>query len=240
MVTTTLNEARTSRSADGSMPVVSARGINFSMGKGDLAKQILFGVDLDLWPGEIVLLTGPSGSGKSTLLTLIGGLRTVSSGHLTVLQTNLHETAPCALMALRRRIGFVFQTHNLLDFLTVRQNVELAFDLHPHVPRRDAQNQSMEILKAVGLGQYLNHHPSELSHGQRQRVALARALVTQPELILADEPTAALDRQVGRDVVKLLEQLARRQNCPVLMVTHDNRVLDVADRVIEMEDGRLS
>lgn len=219
--------------------VIRARDINFSFGTGDLKKQILFDVSFDVAAGEIVLLTGPSGSGKTTLLTLIGALRHVREGELTVLSRPLHQATPADLIATRREIGFIFQQHNLLGFLTARQNVELVFELHPEVPAHEVRARAAQILTSVGLGERLDYHPARLSGGQKQRVAVARALAANPRLILADEPTAALDSQSGRDVVNLLQQLARTGGCPVLMVTHDSRVLDIADRIIHMEDGRI-
>jgi putative ABC transport system ATP-binding protein len=220
-------------------PVISARRLNFAFGSGDLRKQILFDVEFDVASGEIVLLTGPSGSGKTTLLTLIGGLRHVVEGELTVLGRDLHRATPGDLVAARRDIGFIFQQHNLLEFLTARRNVELMFQLHPEVPAAEARARSAALLTKVGLGDRLDYLPARLSGGQKQRVAIARALATRPKLILADEPTASLDSQTGRDVVDLLRELARTNGCPILMVTHDSRVLDIADRVLRMEDGRL-
>jgi putative ABC transport system ATP-binding protein len=220
-------------------PAICARNLQFFFGEGELRKQILFDVSFDVAAGEIVLLTGPSGSGKTTLLTLIGALRKVREGVLTVLSHQLHEASPAELVDVRRNIGFIFQQHNLLPFLTARMNVELMFQLHPEVRSAEARERSEEILMQVGLGHRLEYEPARLSGGQRQRVAIARALVTQPRLVLADEPTAALDGQSGRDVVELLRTLARERGCPILMVTHDHRVLDVADRIINMEDGRI-
>ncbi|MDX1965969.1 MAG: ATP-binding cassette domain-containing protein [Planctomycetaceae bacterium] len=220
--------------------VICARGVNFAFGEGDLRKQILFDVSFDVQRGEIVLLTGPSGSGKTTLLTLIGALRHVREGELTVLSHPLHRATTADQIAVRRNIGFIFQQHNLLGFLTARQNVELMFELHPEVPPAEARRRSEQILCDVGLADRLDYHPARLSGGQKQRVAVARALVANPQLILADEPTAALDSLSGRDVVNLLQKLARTRGCPVLMVTHDGRVLDIADRVIRMEDGRVA
>jgi putative ABC transport system ATP-binding protein len=156
-----------------------------------------------------------------------------------VLGQELHQAAPRFLVPLRRQIGFIFQTHNLLDFLTVRRNVEIVFEAHPEVSAWEARERAEEILQAVGLDRQLNDHPSKMSVGQRQRVAIARALVSRPQLVLADEPTAALDSQSGREVVQLLESLARDQQSAILIVTHDNRVLDLADRIVSMEDGRL-
>lgn len=221
------------------LPVISSRHVNFWFGEGDLQKQVLFDVTLEVAAGEIVLLTGPSGSGKTTLLTLIGALRKVRDGELDVLSRALHTASIHDLVNVRREIGFIFQQHNLLPFMTARQNVELMFELHAEVSRSDASRLSVELLSSVGLGDRLDYYPARLSGGQKQRVAVARALVTSPRLILADEPTAALDSHSGRDVVMLLQELARNRNCPILMVTHDPRILDIADRIINMEDGRV-
>jgi putative ABC transport system ATP-binding protein len=220
-------------------PVISARHVNFAFGEGDLQKQILFDISLEVASGEIVLLTGPSGSGKTTLLTLIGALRKVRDGELDVLNRPLHHATLDDLVHVRREIGFIFQQHNLLPFLTARQNVHLMFHLHPEISPPDAVRLTEELLTSVGLGDRLDYYPARLSGGQKQRVAIARALAANPKLILADEPTAALDSQSGRDVVNLLQALARNRGCPILMVTHDPRILDVADRIINMEDGRV-
>lgn len=239
MSVTTTAAAATLAASGHASPVIAARLLNFAFGEGDLRKQILFDVSFEVAAGEIVLLTGPSGSGKTTLLTLIGGLRRVVEGELDVLGRELHRATAGDLVAARRDIGFIFQQHNLLEFLTARRNVELMFQLHPEVPVAEARARSAELLTKVGLGDRLDYLPSRLSGGQKQRVAIARALATRPKLILADEPTASLDSQTGRDVVDLLRELARRDGCPILMVTHDSRVLDVADRVLRMEDGRV-
>lgn len=228
------------RSVSPGPAVIFAHNVNFAFGEGDLRKQILFDVSFEVDAGEIVLLTGPSGSGKTTLLTLIGALRHVREGELTVLNRPLHSATKDDLIATRREIGFIFQQHNLLGFLTARQNVELMFELHPEVSAAEARERSIQILNDVGLADRIDYYPARLSGGQKQRVAVARALVANPRLILADEPTAALDSISGRDVVNLLQQLARTQGCPVLMVTHDTRVLDIADRIIHMEDGRIA
>ncbi len=222
-----------------SSPVIAAAGVCFSYGSGDLRKQILFDINLEIYPGEVVLLTGPSGSGKTTLLTLIAALRSMQQGTLTVLGCKLQGASTSQLVQLRRSIGFIFQQHNLLGFLTARRNVELMFQLHPEISATDARARSIEILQQVGLGERVNYFPSSLSGGQKQRIAIARALVCKPQLILADEPTAALDSQSGRDVVNLLVKLARETGSPVLMVTHDARVLDIADRIVSFEDGRI-
>jgi putative ABC transport system ATP-binding protein len=219
--------------------VIAARDVAFTFGKGDLAKQVLRGVNLTVRPGEIVALVGPSGSGKTTLLTLIGALRTLEEGSLRVLGTELSLATRTQQLAVRRRIGYIFQAHNLMTFLTAQQNVRLALDLHPEIPpeRRDAL--ARETLGLVGLSHRLDYYPAQLSGGQKQRVAIARALAAGPELILADEPTSALDGQSGREAVDLMRKLARERGCPVLMVTHDTRVVDIAERVVHMEDGEV-
>jgi putative ABC transport system ATP-binding protein len=236
---TTKTIAETNRPATLMEPVISASGLCFSYGTGELTKQILFDVDLKIMPGEIVLLTGHSGSGKTTLLTLIGGLRTLKQGRLEVLGQRLDGADKDTLVQVRRQIGFIFQAHNLLDFLSARANVELVFRMHPEVWRSEVQLRAAEMLTSVGLGDRLDYYPANMSGGQKQRVAIARALVAEPKLILADEPTAALDSKSGRDVVNILQRLAREHGIPILMVTHDDRVLDIADRIVHMEDGRI-
>ena len=225
---------------DVQQPVISGEGINFAFGQGDLRKQILFDIRLEIQPGEIVLLTGPSGSGKTTLLTLIAGLRSLQEGRLNVLGHSLNKASQRDLLDLRRRIGFIFQAHNLLPYLTALQNVQVMFDLQPDVSAQEGRERAIEMLKLVGLGARLNYPIARLSGGQKQRVAVARALVGEPQLVLADEPTAALDATSGREVVNLLQSLAREHRRPILMVTHDARVLDIADRIIDMQDGRLA
>jgi len=221
-------------------PVITARAVNFWFGEGDLRKQILFGVDLDILPGEVVLLSGPSGSGKTTLLTLIAALRTLRDGRLRVLGEELLDARAERQVSVRRRIGFVFQAHNLMPHLTALDNVRLLLELSPAVGPAEGRERASAMLSAVGLGDKLHSYPAKLSGGQRQRVAVARALVNGPSLLLADEPTSALDGASGREVVGLLETLARKQGVPVLMVTHDPRIADVADRVIHMEDGHVT
>jgi len=222
-----------------SQPVVAINSLNHYFGKGSLRKQILFDVNLEIQPGEIVLMTGPSGSGKTTLLTLMGGLRSPQEGSLKILGQELAGTSTNQLVKVRRNIGYIFQAHNLLKSLTARQNVQMSLQLHPEFSVKEAAAKSQAMLEAVGLGEHVNYYPESLSGGQKQRVAIARALVSHPKLVLADEPTAALDSKSGRDVVELMQQLAREQGCTILMVTHDNRILDIADRIVHMEDGHL-
>ena len=183
--------------------------------------------------------TRPSGCGKTTLLTLVGALRQVQEGSLAVLGQQLQGASRASRQRLRRSIGMIFQGHNLLRCLTAEQNVQMGADLLPGLGYRARRDQAREWLRAVGLGHELNKLPHDLSGGQKQRVAIARALAAQPRLPLADEPTAALDSRTGREVVELLQRLAREQGCAVLMVTHDPRILDIADRLLRMEDGRL-
>lgn len=219
--------------------VVSIRNLNYYYGKGSLRKQILFDINLEIQPGEIVLMTGPSGSGKTTLLTLMGGLRSPQEGSLKILGQELAGASKNQLVKVRRNIGYIFQAHNLLNCLTARQNVQMSLELHPKYSHKETVAKAAAMLEAVGLGQRVNYYPDSLSGGQKQRVAIARALVSHPKLVLADEPTAALDSKSGRDVVELMQRLAKEQGCTILMVTHDNRILDIADRIVHMEDGYL-
>lgn len=221
-------------------PVINIAGVNHYFGKGRLRKQILFEVSAQIYPGEIVIMTGPSGSGKTTLLTLIGALRSTQEGSLKILGQQLKGAKTGQLTDVRRYIGYIFQAHNLLHSLTAGKNVQMSLDLHSDISSRQARQRSLDILAAVGLADWADYHPHELSGGQKQRVAIARALVSHPKIVLADEPTAALDKHSGREVVELMQRLAREQGCTILMVTHDNRILDVADRLMHMEDGRLA
>jgi putative ABC transport system ATP-binding protein len=218
--------------------VIEARGVSHWFGEGALRRQVLANLDLTIRAGEIVLLTGPSGSGKTTLLALVAALRSVQEGSLRVLDAELNGARPELAVSVRRRIGFVFQSHNLLRALTALQNVALAPALFPCAPE-EARSRAQAALDAVGLGDRGDTLPRQLSGGQRQRVAVARALVGRPSIVLADEPTASLDGVTGREVVSLLRDLARDQGCAVLLVTHDSRILDVADRILSIEDGRL-
>lgn len=218
-------------------PAVQIRHLNYYFGRGDLRKQVLFDINLDLPRGQIVIMTGPSGSGKTTLLTLIGALRSAQEGSLQVLDQEVVGLNNRRLVGVRRNIGFIFQAHNLFGSLTAAQNVEMAVELKGQF--RTKRSQAVEMLTQVGLADRVDYKPEALSGGQKQRVAIARALVNQPPLILADEPTAALDKKSGRDVVTLMQKLAQEQQRTILMVTHDNRILDVADRIINLVDGQL-
>ncbi|MBW4579286.1 MAG: DevA family ABC transporter ATP-binding protein [Tildeniella nuda ZEHNDER 1965/U140] len=243
MASTSTPESQTSKlkAQDSSDPVIiSAQNLNHYFGEGALQKQALYDINLDIRAGEIIIMTGPSGSGKTTLLTLMGGLRSAQAGSLKVLDQELNGATKQQLTKLRRNIGYIFQAHNLMTFLTAKQNVRMALELHDKYLDQDMDRMSTDILETVGLGQRVNYYPDSLSGGQKQRVAIARALISRPRIVLADEPTAALDKKSGRDVVELMQKLAEEQGCTILLVTHDNRILDIADRIVYMEDGRLA
>ena len=220
--------------------VVKIQNLNHHFGEGKLKKQVLFDINLTLKSGEVIILKGPSGSGKTTLLTLMGGLRSAQSGSLTVFGEELVGANKSKLVQTRKNIGYIFQAHNLLASLTARQNVQMSLELHDRFSMTEVKQKASAILESVGLGDHINYYPHNLSGGQKQRVAIARALVSHPKMVLADEPTAALDSKTGRDVVELMQQLAKEQGCTILIVTHDNRILDVADRIVELEDGRIT
>ena len=227
------------RMTDGPVePTVRIRSLNHWFGRGENKKQVLYDVKLDLVPGEIVIMTGPSGSGKTTLLTLVGGLRSVQEGSAAVMGEDLSKLDTAGMVRLRRRIGFIFQAHNLFNSLTACQNVRMSLELHDH-SAAERERMAVDVLGRVGLGKRIHYKPQSLSGGQRQRVAIARAIVNRPKLILADEPTAALDKDSGRDVVDILQGLAREELCTILLVTHDNRILDAADRIVNMVDGSI-
>jgi ABC exporter DevA family ATP-binding subunit len=237
--THTIKSVTTDSSFPVSEPVISVRNLNHYFGSGMLRKQVLFDINLDIQPGEIVIMTGPSGSGKTTLLTLMGGLRSAQEGSLKILGQEICGANKQQLTKLRRQIGYIFQAHNLMTFLTTQENVRMSLELHDEYLNHDINNKAIAMLESVGLGDRISYYPENLSGGQKQRVAIARALVSQPQIVLADEPTAALDKKSGRDVVELMQKLAKEQGCTILLVTHDNRILDIADRIIYMEDGQL-
>jgi putative ABC transport system ATP-binding protein len=220
--------------------LITVDGVNHFYGRGELRKQILHNVTTQVEASEIVILTGPSGSGKTTLLTLIGALRAAQQGSLHVLGQELRGASEATLVKVRRGIGFIFQHHNLLDALSVTQNVIMGLDGVAGMSKHSALERALAMLQSVGLESRANHFPDQLSGGQKQRVAIARALAARPRIILADEPTASLDKQSGRDVVNRIHDLAKREGAAVILVTHDNRILDIADRIIHLEEGRLS
>ena len=213
--------------------------LSHHFGKGNLRKQILFDVNVEIPQGEIVIVTGPSGSGKTTLLTLVGALRSTQVGSVRVLGDELRDASPTTLEKVRRQIGFIFQQHNLLGALSAVQNVELGLRVTGRYNAAARRKAAIAMLEAVGLGQRIHYKAEQLSGGQRQRVAIARALAAEPSMLLADEPTASLDKQSGREVVDRMKKLAKDQGCTILLVTHDNRILDIADRIVHLEDGKL-
>ncbi len=219
---------------------IRVSGLNHSFGKGELRKQILFDVSTEIQAGEIVIVTGPSGSGKTTMLTLVGALRSAQEGSVQILGEELRDAKPKTLEKVRKQIGFIFQQHNLLGALTSVQNVELGLRASGKYKRPEMRRRARDMLASVGLEDRIHHKPDQLSGGQRQRVAIARALVSEPAMLLADEPTASLDKKSGREVVDHMKRLAREKETTILLVTHDNRILDIADRIVHLEDGRLS
>ena len=220
-------------------PILLARDVQKAFGSGQRRTPILRGVSLEVSRGEIVFLVGPSGSGKTTLLSLLGCLLSADGGSIEVLGQNITEMGPGELTALRRRsLGFVFQTFNLFPNLSAMDNVRLSLCMRG-VASRAATSRSREALEQVGLGSRARLRPSQLSTGECQRVALARALVGEPALLFADEPTASLDAQNGQAVMDLLHRLVQDRGVTLVIVTHDNRILHFADRILSLEDGRL-
>lgn len=221
-------------------PIISLRDVNHWFGSGENRKHALKDLSLDIYPGQIIICTGPSGSGKTTLLTMLGGLRSCQEGSLKILGEELNGASKKQLALLRLNVGFIFQAHNLMMFLNARKNVRLSLELHEQYYSENMDQIADDMLNKVGLGDRADYFPAKLSGGQRQRVAIARALVSKPKILLGDEPTAALDKESGRAVVKLMQKLAKEQQTTIIMVTHDNKILDVADRIIIVEEGRLA
>ena len=223
-------------------PLVEIKDLNHWFGDGDQRKQVLRSINLTVQPGEITILLGPSGSGKTTLLTMVGGLRSAQNGSLRIFNEELRQTSKTNLTRLRRKVGFIFQAHNLMPYLNSQQNVRLGLEVVPEWLEQDRaamNHRCNEVLGQVGLGERIDYFPSKLSGGQKQRVAIARALAASPQLLLADEPIAALDKDSGRDVVDLFRTLARDNKTAIVMVTHDNKILDIADRIVKLEQGSL-
>ena len=214
---------------------VQLRGVSKTYGTGDVAVAALRDVDLDIEPGEMVVMLGPSGSGKTTLLNVIGGIEAPDRGEVTVAGEDITGRPLSKLVDFRRnRIGFVFQFFNLVSTLTARENVEVIVEL----TGRGSRDRAVELLTSVGLADRMDNFPAQLSGGQQQRVSIARALATDPDLLLADEPTGALDTATGQSVLQLLQQ-TNRAGRGVLMVTHNAGIAEMADRVVEMRDGRV-
>lgn len=219
-------------------PLVISR-LDHWFGDGEARKQALFDVSVTLARGTLTVLMGPSGSGKTTVLTLAGCLRDVQAGSVRLLGHELAGTDEATRVALRRKLGFIFQAHNLHQSLTARQNVLMGLAVHGGGDRMRQERAAAHVLGLLGLADRVDYLPANLSGGQKQRVAIARALVSNPEIVLADEPTAALDKDSGHAVVAMLRALGRARGTTTVMVTHDNRILDLADRIVTLEDGRI-
>jgi len=206
---------------------------------GDAFVDALRGVDLTIVRGEFVALVGPSGSGKSTVLNLIGGLDRPTDGEVWINGTELSASDERTLTRHRRQhVGFVFQSFNLLPRLTAQENVALPL-MFSNVPEKEREARARALLERVGLEQRLSHRPTQLSGGEQQRVAIARALVSQPALLLADEPTGNLDTATGAEIMALLKELNQERGLTLLVVTHDAEVASFADRVVSLRDGRV-
>lgn len=219
-------------------PIV-VRGLNHWFGQGDARKQAVFDVSMRVKRGSLTILMGPSGSGKTTVLTLMGCLRDVQDGSVNLLGEELNGASEQGQVLLRRKLGFIFQAHNLHDSLTARQNVLMGLQVHGKGDDGAQERAADHMLDLVGLSDRRTYLPGNLSGGQKQRVAIARALVSNPQIVFADEPTAALDKESGQTVVEMLAALGHQRGTTTLMVTHDNRILDLADRIVTLEDGRI-
>lgn len=218
---------------------LAVRGLCHWFGEGEARKQVLFDVDVALERGKLTILMGASGSGKTTLLTLMGCLRRVQEGSIVLLGNELNGASEDMLVLSRRKLGFIFQAHNLHESLTAMQNVRMGLEVHGKAAVRHWRAASAQLLGLLGLQDRMDYFPANLSGGQKQRVAIARALVGNPEVIFADEPTAALDKDSAINVVQLIKALGRERGTTTLMVTHDAKIIDLADRVISMEEGRI-
>jgi putative ABC transport system ATP-binding protein len=218
---------------------VACRGIEKEFGSGETRTRVLHGIDVDIGCGALTLLVGPSGCGKTTLISIIAGLLDPTAGDVTLFGTPQSQLRGNRRVDFRaRNVGFVFQQYNLLPSLTAAENVAVPL-LVARQPRKRAIEQAAGVLDAVGLGSRLKAFPNQLSGGQQQRVAIARALVHEPRLLVCDEPTAALDSQSGQTVMELLKSVAVHPDRTVIVVTHDSRVLQFGDRLLEMADGQI-
>ena len=220
--------------------VLELRGVTRRFGDGDAAVEAVRAVDLSVAAGEIVLIMGPSGSGKTTLLTMIGGLLRPTTGSISLLGRDLAKLDERELPDIRaRHLGFIFQDFNLMPSLSARENVEVAINIAGTRGAR-AHARASELLEHLGLGERLDFPPDQLSGGEKQRVAIARALANKPALLLADEPTANLDSSHGREVMRELRRIAKQEHRSAIIVSHDDRLKEIADRVLWLEDGTFT
>lgn len=221
------------------MKVIEMRGVTKSYHMGNTVVHALDGVDLEIGKEEFIIVMGPSGSGKSTLMNMIGCLDTPTEGHVFLDGVDISELSESELATIRgKKVGFVFQKFNLIPSLTAAENVSLPLSFQG-VPRSEHRDRAKKYLELVGLGDRIDHKPSELSGGQQQRVAVARSLVNEPDIILADEPTGNLDTKTGEHIMQLLKDLNRERGTTIIIVTHDVRLKETGTRLIELQDGKI-
>jgi len=232
-------EGSAGEASSGPPPAVTIRGVTKSFGTGDTKTTVLKGIDLDVRMGELLLLVGESGGGKTTLLSVIAGILDIDDGQLDVLGVPLPQLPGGKKTRFRgQTMGFIFQQFNLLPALTAAENVAVPLLIHD-MPKRDAVERARAMLATVGLGDRTEFLPAKLSGGQQQRVAIARALVSEPRLLICDEPTAALDGENGQKIMAILRDVGRSPERAVIVVTHDSRIFHFGDRIAELTDGRI-
>jgi len=231
----------TSPPSDGRVPVATLAAVSKTYGQGEAAVHALQGIDLSVFGGEVIVVLGPSGSGKTTLLNILGGIESATDGEVTIGGTPLAGRGPEELATIRRdNVAFIFQFFNLIQTLTAAENVQVIAELTERGKGPALAQKVRTALDAVGLADRANHFPGQISGGQQQRVAIARALVTEPRLMLCDEPTGALDLDTGRQVLGLLQRTAKESGRCVVIVTHNAGIATMADRVVRVHDGRIA
>ena len=218
-------------------PAISIENLNHYFGKGQLRKQALFDISLEIQTGEIIIMTGPSGSGKTTLLTICGGLRSAQEGSVKVLGEELSGASAKKLTVARRKHGYIFQAHNLHGSLTALQNVKMGLEVHPHISTQEMHKQSVEMLEIVGLGNRVDYYPDDLSGGQKQRVAIARAMLKEAPILVLDEATSALDSESEVAIQAALEEL--KEDKTVIAVAHRLSTLRKMDRILVFDNGQI-
>lgn len=227
------------KSAEAVQPIIQTRNVKKTYRVGSVDIQALRGVDLSIMPGEMVSIIGPSGSGKSTLLNVLAGLEHVTSGEIVIAGKRLDKMNQSELIVFRQKhVGFIFQSFNLMPYYTAVENVAFPLSFRG-VPRKKREAMAVEALKVMGLSKHLKHKPSQMSGGQQQRVGIARALVTNPDIVFADEPTGNLDSNTSDDVMRTICEVMRSRNKTMVMVTHDPNMAMYADKIIKILDGRV-